>query len=146
MSRYLDSRNLPKMQPLRLAPDGYCQWCGKGLPKRCKRFCPGDPKLDGLRLCVMDYGNFWYRIPAFKRFIFIRDNFTCQLCGFRRQSRNNRRTSMPDMTMLAIDHIKPYSQEGPTTLENLQVLCRPCNQKKGVKEQPLLTTGRLFGE
>jgi 5-methylcytosine-specific restriction endonuclease McrA len=31
------------------------------------------------------------------------------------------------------DHVIPESRGGPTTLENLQTLCRPCNLKKGVK-------------
>jgi len=31
---------------------------------------------------------------------------------------------------LEYDHIYPYSRGGPTTLENLQLLCRDCNAKK----------------
>ena len=31
------------------------------------------------------------------------------------------------------DHIKPYSQGGPTKLENLQMLCRDCNRQKSDK-------------
>jgi hypothetical protein len=32
---------------------------------------------------------------------------------------------------LEMDHIKPFSQGGPSTFENLQPLCGPCNKKKG---------------
>lgn len=31
---------------------------------------------------------------------------------------------------LEVDHIIPESLGGPTALENLQTLCRPCNRKK----------------
>ncbi len=34
---------------------------------------------------------------------------------------------------LTCDHIHPESKGGPTTLDNLQTMCRPCNSKKGVR-------------
>lgn len=33
---------------------------------------------------------------------------------------------------IELDHIKPYALGGKTTLENLQLLCRNCNQRKGL--------------
>lgn len=32
---------------------------------------------------------------------------------------------------LALDHVYPWSLGGPDTADNLQVLCRPCNSRKG---------------
>lgn len=51
--------------------------------------------------------------------VFKRDDFRCKHCGTRDH--------------LRADHILPESKGGPTTLENLQTLCRTCNSKKGVK-------------
>lgn len=59
-------------------------------------------------------------IPAALRWeVWERDNFTCLHCGVRR--------------FLTIDHIVPESGGGPTTLANLQTLCRPCNSRKGTQ-------------
>ena len=51
--------------------------------------------------------------------VFERDAYRCVSCG-----------SHID---LCCDHIIPESKGGPTTLENLQAMCRPCNTKKGAK-------------
>ncbi len=49
--------------------------------------------------------------------VFERDGFRCRRCGRRR--------------LLRADHIVAESKGGPTTLENLQTLCAPCNSAKG---------------
>lgn len=46
-----------------------------------------------------------------------RDGYRCRHCG--------------GWHDLCCDHVVPESQGGPTTLENLQALCRSCNSKKG---------------
>lgn len=51
--------------------------------------------------------------------VFVRDSGKCVKCG----SEEN----------LQADHVIPESRGGPTTLENLQTLCGPCNSKKGAK-------------
>jgi hypothetical protein len=51
--------------------------------------------------------------------VFKRDDFRCRHCGTRDD--------------LAADHIHPESMGGPTTLGNLQTLCRPCNSRKGAR-------------
>jgi hypothetical protein len=48
-----------------------------------------------------------------------RDDYTCQECH----------RHVPD-DQIEIDHIIPHSKGGPTTVDNLRLLCRPCNRKK----------------
>ena len=52
-----------------------------------------------------------------RRAVYERDNHTCQKCGATED--------------LSLDHIHPWSIGGPDTEDNLQVLCRPCNSRKG---------------
>lgn len=52
-----------------------------------------------------------------------RDNYRCVLCGASPAKDG-------DVT-LHIDHIKPYSQGGTNTFNNLQTLCEKCNWGKG---------------
>lgn len=60
------------------------------------------------------------RAPAFTRFnVFLRDSFTCQYCGA--TARDN----------LTFDHVKPRSQGGRTTWENIVAACSGCNIRKG---------------
>jgi hypothetical protein len=48
-----------------------------------------------------------------------RDNFTCQVCGARRD--------------LSVDHIVPEIKGGTLDLGNLQTLCSACNSRKGTR-------------
>jgi len=120
------------------APKGCCQWCGKALPKGYRRFCPPEqvghyPNLR-YRICAGAYSMFWYSISAFKRAVFIRDNFTCQACGAKPMiSRGS--FEIPNVHQLHCDHIKPVARGGLTETDNLQTLCENCNLRKGTKEQ-----------
>ena len=59
-------------------------------------------------------------IPAELRWaVFERDCYRCLVCA----SKVN----------LSADHIIAESKGGPTTLENLQTLCKPCNSRKGAR-------------
>ncbi len=53
--------------------------------------------------------------------VFKRDGYKCLLC----KSTMN----------LTIDHIKPVSRDGQTVYENLQTLCRDCNEEKGSRHK-----------
>lgn len=46
-------------------------------------------------------------------------DYSCLCCG----------KKQPEIK-LTIDHIIPVSKDGPTTLENIQPLCKPCNSMK----------------
>jgi hypothetical protein len=52
--------------------------------------------------------------------VFERDNFTCQGCG----------RTPKDGIKLSPDHIIPVDWGGETNLDNLQALCRECNEGK----------------
>ncbi|SJZ88872.1 HNH endonuclease [Enhydrobacter aerosaccus] len=51
--------------------------------------------------------------------VLIRDNCLCRMCGAS--------PAKDPAVTLHVDHIKPWSKGGPTTLDNLQTLCSVCN-------------------
>jgi len=61
-----------------------------------------------------------------KREVWMRDNGVCVEC----QSPEN----------IEYDHIHPISKGGNSNLENVQLLCRPCNRKKRAKTAEQLAT------
>ena len=68
-------------------------------------------------ICRVERG----RVSNKMRFaIYERDGYRCRCCGI---SQNR--------AYLEIDHIKPISKGGKSTYDNLQTLCRECNQEKG---------------
>lgn len=140
MGRYQTADQTYDMEgSLRLAPEGHCNWCGKTLPKRCRVFCPSIKRVIGpgysyrIQECAVAFFHLWQAIPRFKRVVYIRDDFTCQICALRPRTTNPHGLEMPDLSLLAIDHIYPYSKGGATEPDNLQVLCRECNSKKRAK-------------
>jgi 5-methylcytosine-specific restriction endonuclease McrA len=56
-------------------------------------------------------------LERLRPFVYERDGHRCQHCGTGKS--------------LSLDHVIPRSKGGPTTLENLQTLCCPCNSSKG---------------
>ena len=57
-----------------------------------------------------------------KRELMKRQDNTCVYCSYRRIARS-----------LDIDHILPVVRGGSNEASNLQVICRPCNQRKGLQ-------------
>ncbi|MGF1576785.1 MAG: HNH endonuclease [Cyanophyceae cyanobacterium] len=65
-------------------------------------------------------------IPASVRdYGFTRDKHQCQGCG-----------KMGSQSQLQIDHIIPVAQGGSNDINNLQTLCRQCNQQKRDRMDP----------
>ncbi|RMD86100.1 MAG: HNH endonuclease [Candidatus Dadabacteria bacterium] len=61
--------------------------------------------------------------PALSRVnVFARDNFECQYCGAKLQSK-----------IATIDHVIPKSRGGTTCWTNVVTCCMKCNRKKGGK-------------
>lgn len=82
------------------------------LPDACRTYASSPRPIDNTRRKSKASG--W--IQRLRTAVFERDK-VCVECG-----------SDQDLT---IDHRIPVSKGGPTTLENLQVLCRQCNSRKG---------------
>lgn len=55
--------------------------------------------------------------PDLKQFVWKRDGGRCRQCGHNVE--------------LQFDHVIPIAYGGATTAENLQILCGPCNRRKG---------------
>ena len=60
------------------------------------------------------------RIAMTRRNVFVRDGHRCQYC--------QKALSLKELTC---DHVRPRSQGGPTTWENVVAACGPCNRRKG---------------
>ena len=57
-----------------------------------------------------------------KRQLMRRQDNTCVYCGYRRIA-----------TSMEIDHMNPVVRGGSNDTSNLQVICRPCNLRKGIQ-------------
>jgi 5-methylcytosine-specific restriction endonuclease McrA len=60
-----------------------------------------------------------------------RDGQICQECN----------RNVPD-TEIEFDHIVPASKGGPVSVDNLRVLCKKCNRKKGNSLEKILESRR----
>lgn len=62
----------------------------------------------------------WGAWLSLRRWVFTRDNWTCQYCG----EHGGR---------LECDHVVPFSRGGPSVASNLKTACHSCNRAKGAK-------------
>lgn len=83
-----------------------------------------------------DYDHTVPLMATFGRQIIMRDGPYCAgNCG-----RNMKKG--PNKKIRTIDHIIPVSKGGKTVLENLQIMCRFCNQAKGNRYDPKIDKPR----
>ena len=68
--------------------------------------------------------------PKMRVAVLERDRWVCRMCGHGTAYSNN----YVEGTELEVDHIHPVSNNGQTTMDNLQVLCKPCNRGKGSRQ------------
>jgi len=57
--------------------------------------------------------------PEVREQVYRRDKYRCVTCSSRER--------------LTLDHIHPWSLNGPDDPENLQTMCQPCNSRKGAR-------------
>jgi len=75
-------------------------------------------------------------IPSGLRFnVMRRDGHRCRLCGL----------TADDGVQLQVDHIVPVAKGGKTVIENLWLLCQPCNSGKSKKDLYLTTQAEQGG-
>ena len=69
---------------------------------------------------------------ADKKYVFERDNYTCQICGMSKDYLDSFEEGLGDYLLLEADHIQSVAQGGTgDDVDNLQCLCWRCNRKKG---------------
>ena len=112
---------------------GYCKWCGKKIEnKRRKSFCCDECSrwFNGVTV--------WHRgRDAYSLRILYRDNFTCQDCGEFKAYKNKYGVYIPIDNGLEVHHIRPVSEGGSDSPDNLITLCHNCHTKRhhGNKEE-----------
>jgi len=67
---------------------------------------------------------------ALRKFVYERDNFTCQKCGKRYEPPADY-DGKSAVGHLDLDHIIPIAKGGISCADNLQTLCWACNSRKG---------------
>ena len=78
-------------------------------------------------------GSAYRQNATFKAAIRQRDGNKCQLCGCSLGQVCDRHYA--PVSQLDVAHIIPFKDGGPSTLENMRVVCHPCNKREGYGTQ-----------
>lgn len=87
--------------------------------------------LDELRKRVVGAGYIWPLDPKVSRQAYQKDKIPRKLWKRVMERDGYRCVTCAGHVDLCCDHVVPESKGGPTTFENLQAMCRPCNSRKG---------------
>jgi 5-methylcytosine-specific restriction endonuclease McrA len=93
----------------------------------CYRRAPGG-HVRSLHVSDRGLERVWYDSRAFghpqdvKIEVAVRDGGRCRQCGSNKE--------------LHFDHVIPWSKGGRNTVDNIQLLCRTCNRRKGADDIP----------
>jgi hypothetical protein len=104
--------------------DAFKQWYVQGLQKNAEAEAepitptPSESVLPELDSYTFIRAGLWWAVLA-------RDQWTCCSCG---------RSARQDGVLLEVDHILPRSRGGSNAMDNLQTLCRKCNQGKSNRD------------
>lgn len=109
--------------------NGICAVCSVEFTRR--HLQGSVPKTCGDRRCVriVKAGAKVLRNERLRQAVFLRDNWTCGLCG----QPVDPDTPWPSPEYPTIDHIKPRSLGGSDDLDNLQCAHHYCNTAKGAR-------------
>lgn len=117
----------PRAQIERRRRGWECESCGlvykrknhPGVCERCYRLRAYVPRWREVRVSVKTQRHSSPGVtPSIKEQVFKRDGHACVNCG------------ESTLKLLTLDHIRPKSKGGKNTLDNLQVLCQRCNNRK----------------
>lgn len=116
---------------------GYCQECGdpfvqasRHTVRYCSHICKERAKRQDRR--VREKDAFVERV--FRRKVFERDNYTCQLCG----EPTSERWSRDDPLAPTVDHIQPLNKGGEHSYANTQCAHLVCNSRKQDNVDPFV--------
>ena len=85
-------------------------------------------------------GRAYRQHSTFKAAIRLRDGYRCQLCGCTQGEVCDRHWA--PVSQLDVAHIIPFKDGGPSTPENMRVVCHPCNKREGYGTQSKLAVLR----
>jgi 5-methylcytosine-specific restriction endonuclease McrA len=110
-------------------PKGHCRWCLKFLTGRQRSYCASVIDKDGYssQKCAFRFQSWHYQRPAYQIEVLVRDNFTCQECGFNQPVSGA--PHLMEMINFHVHHLKPYAKGGNSKPENLITLCEDCHKK-----------------